>query len=228
MYDIVVAKYTENIQWVRDFYEKNRELIRTIFIYDKSPPNQFHFDGLPIKYEERANIGREGETFVHHIFSKWDEHADCTVFLQGKPFDHLGTESLTELPKQVDHVIGFQDTKIYTERFTENHVECPFSLPVHHKIRQYFDVSNASSFQVSFIPGAQYIVPRNIIHSRPKWFYELLLHQLHELKSKDQVTFHNLYHNDYNKPNDVLDAWTLERLWLYIFDAVTYPTRMVR
>ncbi len=36
----------------------------------------------------RENVGREAETYVHHLLDRWDDLPELTVFAQGHPFDH--------------------------------------------------------------------------------------------------------------------------------------------
>jgi hypothetical protein len=66
--EIVVAKYKENTDWTA--------LMTDVTIYDKGT------DQLP-------NVGREAQTYVHHIIQNYDDLADVTVFLQGDPFAHV-------------------------------------------------------------------------------------------------------------------------------------------
>jgi hypothetical protein len=74
--DLVVARYQEDLAWLR-------RVPRTIrrCVYDKG--------GGADSAEPLANVGREAHTYLHHIVSHYDRLADLTVFVQGKPFDHV-------------------------------------------------------------------------------------------------------------------------------------------
>lgn len=74
--DLVVARYQEDLAWLRRVPRAVRRCV-----YDKGGGT----DGavaLP-------NVGREAHTYLHHIVSGYDQLADLTVFVQGKPFDHV-------------------------------------------------------------------------------------------------------------------------------------------
>jgi hypothetical protein len=74
---VVVARYNENVEWVRAYSD-------IAFIYNK---------GYTIVENAKPldNIGREGHTYLHHITTEYDRLTDRTVFLQGNPFEHNPT-----------------------------------------------------------------------------------------------------------------------------------------
>lgn len=83
-YKLIVAKYKEDIGWIRFFDRDN------IIIYDKSD-NPVP-DSIP-----RPNIGRESETFLHYIIENYDNLCDVTIFVQGNPFEHMDKTVTPEL-----------------------------------------------------------------------------------------------------------------------------------
>ena len=86
-YEIVVARYKENINWLFNVNKKWK-----ITIYNKGPK----FDNLgTIKIRNQnitiidiENRGREAETIAYHMLNRYDNYADLTVFIQADPFDH--------------------------------------------------------------------------------------------------------------------------------------------
>jgi len=74
---LVVARYRENLNWVRNIPPQIEAII-----YDKSSEDLLGGSiSLP-------NVGREAHTYLHHIVANYDGLPDFTVFAQGKPFDH--------------------------------------------------------------------------------------------------------------------------------------------
>lgn len=74
--DLVVARYLEDLAWLRRVPRTVR-----VFVYDKSDASSATAIPLP-------NVGREAHTYLHHFESRFEELADLTICVQGKPFDH--------------------------------------------------------------------------------------------------------------------------------------------
>ena len=69
-YEIVIAKYNEDISWSYPYKHLTT-------IYNKSD----------IKYpnsKKLSNVGRESHTYLYHIISNWDNLAEITLFTQGE------------------------------------------------------------------------------------------------------------------------------------------------
>lgn len=81
---IVIARYKEDLDWVvnipRDF---------EVFIYNKG---ERIVDPAILRRAEhvidRPNVGRESETYIHHMMTRVAENDAFTVFAQGDPFTH--------------------------------------------------------------------------------------------------------------------------------------------
>ena len=69
MTSIVIAKYNENTEWIKD-------LPTDIQVY------------LYTKNIDIPNSGRESSTYLHHIVEHYDDLTDEIIFCQGNPFDH--------------------------------------------------------------------------------------------------------------------------------------------
>ena len=171
--NIVVAKYNENVEWTKNI--KNHKLT----IYDKSDNP---VDGsIPLE-----NVGREGETFLHHIVTNYDNLDDVTVFLHGNPFEHVcllvGWRSVLT-SEEIDEVVHKMNTEIdsstpfttfyqvlYNDPNGTNNVNSALDCI------EYYDEYH-SFFTVC--PGAQYIVPKEKILSRPFAFWKRLHDAMH-------------------------------------------------
>ena len=79
-YEFVVAHYDEDLGWLRQHADH-------CHVYDKSGDSAID---LSFKLWERLpNVGRESNTYLHHIISNYHRLADVTVFLQGDSNLHV-------------------------------------------------------------------------------------------------------------------------------------------
>lgn len=87
--EIVVARYKENLAWLKDYSQAT-------IIYNKGPndiPPSLSFPQIiPL-----PNIGRESHTYLSHIVNNYDSLAPLTFFTQGQIEDHIGPSSLHSL-----------------------------------------------------------------------------------------------------------------------------------
>jgi hypothetical protein len=78
-YQIVVARYNEDIEWITD----NNKII-----YNK---------GIPLNINNEVlleNIGRESETYLRYIIDNYDKLPEVVVFTQGNIKDHCRTNNI--------------------------------------------------------------------------------------------------------------------------------------
>jgi hypothetical protein len=168
----VIAKYNEDISWIEGLtnfiiYNKGSELPGSIVL---------------------PNIGREAHTYLYHIVMNYDTLAEHTCFLQGMPFDHC--------PDLASRLASFDGGDVF---YLSTHtLSCDRNGSPHHSglgvgtIYDKYFTGHHTDFV--FHPGAQFVVSKKMIHSRPKWFYEKLL-------SDEGPEY----------------PWVYERLWSYIF-----------
>lgn len=186
MVNIVVAKYNENVEWTKKINHK-------ITIYDKS--------ANPIEGSIKLkNVGREGETFLYHIINNYNNLDDVTVFLQGNPFEHLqllvGWRSQLS-NEEIDKVVNKMNNEINDNCDFSTFYQVLYNDPngtngINVKndcIRFYGESYDA--FTVS--PGAQYIVPKKYILSRPLEFWKKLHSAMYD--------------------NEKLNGYSQEQLW---------------
>lgn len=82
MIDIVIARYNENIEWIR-----NLDPSFNIIIYNKGAPLQL-YNMKNVTVINVPNKGRESETYLRYIYDRYENLPDATIFVQGDPFDH--------------------------------------------------------------------------------------------------------------------------------------------
>lgn len=170
--EVVVARYKEDIEWTRKIPYK-------VTVYTKN-------DRL------LPNIGREPHTYLYHIITRWDSLADYTAFVQGYPFDHS--------PRLADTLAGFATHPTDFEHLGELRMVCDRDGWPHHgglDVGGIADAVGIVQIEFPFSAGAQFIVSRERIHSRPLAFYHVLM----------SVLVTNLGEA----------PWVYERLWQSIF-----------
>jgi len=191
MVNIVLSKFNENTDWTK-------KLIHKVTIYDKS--------NNPIEGSiQLKNVGREGETFLYHIVNNYHNLDDVTVFLQGNPFEHLQIlvgwrAKLTD--EEINLVINkmnyeINDSSIFTTFYQVlyNDPDGTNGANISRDCKEYFD-EVYHNFTVS--PGAQYIVPKKNILSRPLEFWKKLHSAIYD--------------------NERLNGYSLEQLWYLAYN----------
>lgn len=111
-FDIVVAHYKENIDWITKLNESS---IRKVFVYSKDVPTR-DFSSDKIDHRYLTNVGRESHTYLWHCVDKYEqikngEAGDFTFFLQGYPHG-LGFKEINEWMEIVSST-GMEYTQNY-------------------------------------------------------------------------------------------------------------------
>ena len=150
--ELVIAKYKENIDWIKLILHPTR-------IYDKSDTPIT--DSIPL-----PNVGREAHTFLYHIVKNYDNLADVTVFLQGNPFEHV-----EGCPSYSDKTI--QDINSITK---DSDFEPFYREVIRETSHTNFNIGGIFTTDMYlFSSGAQYIVPKAFILNRPLSLWKKLL-----------------------------------------------------
>lgn len=74
---LVVARYTDNLQWITEPPFSSHPYI----VYNKGPNESFIKTSMLQKIVSLPNVGRDMHTFLYHIINNYDTLADNTVFL---------------------------------------------------------------------------------------------------------------------------------------------------
>jgi hypothetical protein len=207
MVEVVVAKYKEDTAWTQG-------LKHPFIIYDKSND--------PLHYSVRLpNIGREANTFLYHIIINYNKLADVTVFLQGKPDDHV-TFDINECVSKINELTGKEGFSSFFKvlqhdldcehyRFIDRTKIFKDSIYIKSDDYVYFNylptpylIALGKLWVPSFSAGAQYIVPKRNILARPIEFWKKLFEFSKTTRYLD---------NDYRR----LDAWAFERIWVLLY-----------
>ena len=190
---VVVAKYNEDISFVK-------EIENDVFVYDKSGDIPNYLDGIRtsynVNYSNLPNIGREDFSYLYHIHkivSVKDREYTHTCFLQGKPFDHC-SNLINTLKRDLDENVVWLN--LYNNQSF---------LTTGRKGDQYHQLNTEYFINILFKdapenwlfnPGAQFIVPNDILEHRSLKFWKVCL----SLTSYPEA------------------AYIFERIWPLIFD----------
>lgn len=189
-FELVITRFNENINWSDNFIN-----FRTI--YNKGE------DDLTCEYIKRPNIGRDGETVIHHILTNWDNLADVTFFTQGAINDRadqiINLNHINNYIKCTNNISYFSKrndlpnynntcTKTGTKTFGEI-----YEYVMEKKYTQNF----------SWVSGMWISVHRDVIKSVPIQIY---------------TRFNKLFHDSKTELESRDIACCLERMLLHIFE----------
>ncbi|MCA9319316.1 MAG: DUF3431 domain-containing protein [Salinibacterium sp.] len=169
--ELVVARYAEDLKWLRRVPRAFR-----ITVYDKGGDLE---NAIPLR-----NVGYEAHTYLHHVVTRFDDLADLTVFVQGRPFDHVpdlhrrlrrlaeGRESVDAF-RWLGFVVDYDDSR--GERLFRpwsKNVDGRF-LDLEGFCQSLWGESAPETFV--FYPGGQFGVRAEQIRRQPASFYERAL-----------------------------------------------------
>ena len=180
--EIVIAHYNEDLAWLKDDLD-----ITTIYSKggEKNAPP---YPSIPLR-----NIGREGQTFLHHIIDRYDTLADVTLFLQGRVDDHFSItfDEVKERARRTEP--GQVTTFPYRELETFDHWDgIPWAeypswkkwttmatwQPAAKTPAQYWQIffpGRPVPASCGFQPGALFAVRKEAIHQYPRSTWELMM-----------------------------------------------------
>jgi len=163
---VVIARYKEDVSWADGIVDA--------VIYHKSDTSCVS----PHPVVPLANVGREGHTYAYHILTHYDVLDDYTVFLQGYPFDHSPRleQQLHEIRDRIAQ--GTQEDFQYLSSrvLFSNLSRCPYdvTLEMGSVYERVFGRTRKEGHPFVFGAGAQFVVSRAALQSRPRSFYQNL------------------------------------------------------
>lgn len=216
-YDIVVARYNENIDWVKKY--------KNCLLYNKGEHIQENY----IKLE---NVGREAHTYLYHIVKNYNTLSDHTIFVQANPFDHS--------PNFFDTLDGIISSnfsadfywiseKLIVGDFTYKRE--PYILPAFPNINPAYEFIFGDAIKPEtfvFGAGAQFSVSKDRILSRPLEFYQKIFDVFDKevVNNSGELYTKLLRLPDNNSESKTISrktpelAYHLERFWGIMFSEV--------
>lgn len=169
---LVVARYEEELNWLRRIPQNIQ-----VSIYNKGHST------LSRASAALPNVGREAHTYLYHIVHQYDMLSDYTFFCQGKPFDHAydfhhtlrrwATENFERpLFEWLGHIIDTDTTDgLLFQTWSKNEDKRRLYLA------NFYEqlLGSTSPVLFPFVLGGQFVVARELVHQKPRWFYEQAL-----------------------------------------------------
>ncbi len=165
---IVIARYNENVNWTKQF--------QNVIIYNKGNRLDNTYNQIYLN-----NVGREGHTYYKYISDNYNNLDNYTIFLQGNPFDH-SPNIIYNLNKcyQFENILHKYDT--FNFRFLSETIRCStFDIEkrdfphdcsdIYNTWKRIFG-ENTKNRECLFGTGAQFIVSKETILKKPKFFYD--------------------------------------------------------
>ena len=185
--DLVVARYEEDISWVKNIPEN---LYSRIIIYNKGGEAEFDLPKSTVK--ALPNFGRESHTYLHHVIDNYHSLADITFFLPGSAWTRGDKQERVQRiveylkTKRTSVIIGHKDDRMINDTYNfsidtwtvtneENRRKNPESSltpSLDRPLRSWFEKRfNGDSMNCVSFTGI-IAVSRDDILKRPKEFYE--------------------------------------------------------
>lgn len=183
--ELVVARYNENLKWLDTIPSDVK-----VTVYNKG--QHLEYPNTPLQ-----NIGRESDTYLQHIILNYNNIADRTIFVQGDPFYHVDN-LLENIQKPSEGIIFLANRTV-----TDNNEGCPNHCGL--DIKSVAAELGVEATKYTFAAGAQYIVPKAFIISKPLNWWERAL----EVHNRPTGKYRG---NINDKP------WIFERLWPNIWN----------
>jgi hypothetical protein len=186
---IVVARYNENVEWTKQF--------PNVIIYNKGSKLDNNYNEVFLN-----NVGRESHTYYKYICDNYDNLAEYTIFLQGRPFDH-SPNIIYNLTKYINNKELSIDFEFLSEQIYHSSLDIEVGnwqcKNIHKNWERVFGVNiDNHNQECVFGSGAQFIVSKKNILKNTKEFYENIIKML-----------------DYDI--DPLEGYDIERFHKYIF-----------
>ena len=169
-FDIVVARYTEDVMWTAPFTPY-------VVIVNKGPAPPDPLPAPAPTVVSAPNVGREGHTYYRYICDNYDHLPEHVVFVQGHPFDHsphIVMMLRLFLAAPPSHRASLDFALLSATVLPCRLSGCDYhpNLPLADVYRTLFDHEGPQELDFYFGAGAQFVVSRRRILQRPKAFYE--------------------------------------------------------
>lgn len=191
--EIVVAKYDENLDWLRTIRSCK------ITIYNKG-------NDVLTKSVTLPNTGRESHTYFYHIVENYDNLSDWTFFTQGHPFDHVKdfVEIVNNWDRNKPNVINIEDkgfffsNGVFNVSLKSNESGRPYHSTILNINKLWSSIFECKPLkEYEFSAGCIFCIHKDLILKRDKTFYQTCLSLSETIESS---------------------PWEYERIMQYIFN----------
>jgi len=191
--DVVIARYNEPTEWTQKIPSAYK-----VHLYNKGSPLEGSI--------QLENIGRESHTYLTHIVRNYDQLAECTIFTQANPFDHVKYATMSipvwfkKWKQEVEYYGYTRGQEITTNddfHWSDDGDVTLQDLTLGQWTDKYIDSDTIEFPHVFMYDGACFGIRRDLILKRPKAYYQRLLDR----------------HTTVNPE----ESYFMERMWLYVF-----------
>jgi hypothetical protein len=202
-YQIVVARYNENINYLSLFKD-------IMIVYNKGEaqiPSIFNSINLP-------NVGRESHTYLYHIIQNYDTLANRTLFIQGRIDDHkllpiieyfIPNEFVGKLNKiNINYIKSpIKHEGKYLKELISGSMKRSKYTPYEWINKIGIDISGIKEFDMVW--GANFSVSKELIHRKPKAFYEDIIKYVHyDINPEEGHFFERAWYLIFKHPTFIL------------------------
>lgn len=209
---VVVSRFNERLDWLKPIASR-------VYVYNKGSDDDTCVDDKEsfAGWEKLENVGREGDTYLHHIIKHFNDTTlpDVTVFTQAKIDDHIAEDNDETTPLQLLYDLvkttrtnnmspyryvakvasEFRHDEYKGKKLTPSHE--PFSVWFERVIGAPFPEKSGGVAMIPFHKNGIFAVGSELFNKRKKAYY---LNIKKELNHLDPETGH-----------------FLERSWAYVF-----------
>lgn len=204
-YQIVVARYNENIEWLKDE-------MKNCIIYNKG-------EKLNISNEIIVeNVGRESETYLNYIINNYEKLPDVVVFTQAQISDHRekgDVQYLLHLKNQALNHSKSQNFLTHYDRGVNKYFDKEWNISPD---GEFFLKDNYKNNQlITFIEWFKINIKKD--YPCPLKFYiNALFAVKKELILKNPLEFYKKLILEVNHHVNSVEGHFFERSWFYIFN----------
>lgn len=201
MFELVVARYNENVSWVDQI---NDRYIKTVY-------NKVSGDNLI------PNFGREAFTYFYHIVNQYDNLADFTAFVQAGWQDNRKIKRGVQIIEDLNNINEVHEYINLVHRH-------PLQNDKQGRPNGILDIEwcwnelfkDPCPEQINFCPYSMFGCSRERIHNRTISFYKKCL-ELCTVESNLKHDITGTTRPDMTKGKKYQTPWIFERLFDYIF-----------
>lgn len=203
-YKIVVARFNENIEWLK------RDLSNCV-IYNKGKP--LHLDNeISLK-----NVGRESETYLQYVIANYEHLPDVVVFTQARISDHKGKDDINYLLNIKNEALQYSKSRNYYRNGFERCATWGKEWNVSREGRYYLEDNYKNNTPLTFLKWFQTHIDANF--PMPMYIYQNAIFAVRKEHILNKpVEYYKQLLLEVNHHINPAEGHFLERSWYYIFN----------
>lgn len=218
---VVIARYNENIAWVFDALQNIKNV--KYFVYNKGH-DEFDLiksikDGANVQVIKLPNLGRESDTYMHHIIANYEEYKSnpnaYVFFTQGDIAIH--TCSRKPLREYVEDLIkDAVNLQISKSNANPARLNPSYLAPYNFKMKKYGPVPVKAYKDVYGKWFEEFVAPEFPKPAASTWWIAAIFCVQSALIVKKPLTYFQALHSTVNDDPNPETGHYFERAWYYI------------